>query len=63
MFQGVDLMLQDPLNFNFVPKQNSKLVDSGAIVPPYTDGYVGSAPDIGAYEYGGFKWVPGYHGV
>ena len=63
LFQGVDLMLQDPLNFNFVPKQNSKLVDSGAIVPPYTDGYVGSAPDIGAYEYGGFKWVPGYHGV
>ena len=61
LFQGVDLMLQDPHNFNFVPQRNSKLVDSGAIVPPYTNGHVGIAPDIGAYEYGGEKWVPGYN--
>lgn len=25
-----------------------------------TDSYVGEAPDIGAYEYGGIYWKPGY---
>lgn len=36
-----------------------ELVDQGTIVPGITDGYQGSAPDIGAYEFGGEFWIPG----
>ena len=35
-------------------------INAGTVVPGITDGYVGSAPDIGAYELGGEEWVPGY---
>ena len=41
-------------------KPDSPAVDSGAVVNRITDGYVGTSPDIGAYEYGGTYWVPGY---
>lgn len=60
MFNGSDLGLSDPGNFDFRPTASSKLVDAGEILPPYTDGYIGSAPDIGAYEYGGEWWKAGY---
>ena len=33
-----------------------------AVVPPYTNGYVGKAPDIGAYESGG-TWTAGRVGL
>ncbi|RED95947.1 right-handed parallel beta-helix repeat-containing protein [Marinoscillum furvescens] len=46
-------------NFDFVPASGSYLVDAGTTIPGYTDGYSGSAPDIGAYERGGVKWIPG----
>jgi hypothetical protein len=39
--------------------QGSPAIDKGEIVPGITNGYAGSAPDIGAYEYNGEKWVPG----
>ena len=32
---------------------------AGAVVPPFTDGFVGDAPDIGAYEHGAPRWVAG----
>lgn len=35
--------------------------DAGIIIPGITDGYVGSAPDIGAYEYGGTNWTAGHN--
>jgi len=31
----------------------SPMIDRGAVIPGITDGYVGAAPDIGAYERGG----------
>lgn len=34
-------------------------INAGMTLPGITDGSVG-APDIGAYEYGGTDWVPGY---
>ncbi|NME70791.1 right-handed parallel beta-helix repeat-containing protein [Flammeovirga aprica] len=49
----------DPANLNFEPKSGSYLVDAGKVIPGFTDGYKGSAPDIGAYERGGVMWVPG----
>ncbi|MEI8352405.1 MAG: hypothetical protein WCG36_08840, partial [bacterium] len=48
-----------PVGTNFVPQAGSGAIDGGAILPGYTDGYVGSAPDIGAYESGGTYWTPG----
>jgi len=52
-------MLVDPENYDFRPIQGSALIDSGAIIEGITGTYIGSAPDIGAYEYGGDQWVPG----
>jgi gliding motility-associated-like protein len=37
----------------------SPAINAGVVIPGITDGSVG-APDIGAYEYGGPAWVPGY---
>ncbi|KXX69353.1 T9SS type A sorting domain-containing protein [Flammeovirga sp. SJP92] len=48
-----------PANLNFEPSSGSYLINAGKVIPGITDGYVGSAPDIGAYERGGVKWVPG----
>ncbi|MDQ8209329.1 malectin domain-containing carbohydrate-binding protein [Coraliomargarita sp. SDUM461003] len=33
-------------------------IDAGEIIPNFTDGYVGSAPDMGAYEYGTDRLIP-----
>ncbi len=34
-------------------------IDGGKIITGITDGYIGSAPDIGAYEFGKTNWIPG----
>lgn len=44
---------------NYQLNSNSPAIDQGKAIPPYTDGYVGSAPDIGAYEYGKEPWKAG----
>lgn len=38
----------------------SNAVDTGEIIPGVTDGYVGEAPDLGAFEYGQAKWMAGH---
>ncbi len=48
-----------PLSPQYVPETGSGAINGGEVYSPYTDGYVGSAPDIGAYEVGGAYWVPG----
>jgi Concanavalin A-like lectin/glucanases superfamily/Immunoglobulin I-set domain len=48
-----------PLDTNYVPQAGSGAIDAGTLLPPYTDGYIGAAPDIGAYEVGGEYWIPG----
>ena len=54
------LRLVDVSNFDFRPAPGSPLIDAGAVVPPYTDGgFVGEAPDIGAYEHGAERGVAG----
>ena len=52
-------MLVDPENHDFRPIAGSALIDSGVDVQAVTDGYIGAAPDLGAYEYGGDYWIPG----
>jgi parallel beta-helix repeat protein len=37
-------------------------IDSGKPITGFTDGFLGEAPDLGAYESGGARWVPGVRG-
>ena len=45
-------VLRDPDNLDFRPKPYSVLIDGGKVEGIITSGYIGSAPDIGAYEAG-----------
>jgi hypothetical protein len=44
--------LYKPKDFDFRLKPGSAAIDAGTILPTITDGYTGSAPDLGAYELG-----------
>jgi hypothetical protein len=44
--------LADPANGNFYPAADSPLLDRGVVIAGINDNYRGSAPDIGALEYG-----------
>jgi hypothetical protein len=60
---GMDIrtQLRDPDNLDYRPLPGADIVDAGVIFPGVTDGYTGSAPDIGAYEYGmPDYWIPGH---
>ncbi|PWJ37950.1 T9SS type A sorting domain-containing protein [Sediminitomix flava] len=50
-------------NHDFRPSVTSYLIDKGEVIEGYTDGFVGNAPDIGAYEYGLTPWIPGVNPV
>ncbi|MCY2996247.1 MAG: carbohydrate-binding protein [Planctomycetota bacterium] len=54
-----DPLFVDPAALNFELQSGSRAKDAGRMIPPYTDGYVGSAPDIGAFEYGATPWTAG----
>ncbi len=59
-----DEQLRDPENLDFRPKVTSDLIDQGTVVPGINDDYMGSAPDIGSYEYGCTNyWIPGYQSI
>jgi hypothetical protein len=42
-----------------VPVKGSTAIDAGIEVAGITDGFVGKAPDLGAYEFGRPRWVAG----
>jgi hypothetical protein len=46
-------------NEDFRLKPSAPAIDAGVIIPGFTDGYIGSAPDLGAYEFGGLAWNTG----
>jgi hypothetical protein len=50
----------DKDKFDFRPKPGSALIDKGTIFPPYSDGFKGTAPDLGAYESGAENWRAGH---
>lgn len=56
---GTDPKFVDPVHNDLHLQAGSPAIDAGKVLPPYTDGYVGSAPDIGAYEYGSSGWTAG----
>ena len=47
-------------NYRLTASSPSPPVNGGVVIAPYTNGYVGSAPDIGAYEFGGADWTAGW---
>jgi hypothetical protein len=52
-------MFVDAATGNFTLLAGSPAVDSGMVLPPYTNGYVGAAPDVGALELGLPPFVTG----
>lgn len=46
-----------PTNGDFRLQASSPAADAGAVIPGVTDGFLGSAPDLGALEYGGNDWT------
>lgn len=44
---------------DFRLKPGAPAIDAGVVIPGFTDGFVGAAPDLGAYEYGGLPWTAG----
>lgn len=52
--------LRHPNKFDFRPQAKFPGVDAGLEVPGVTDGYLGKAPDMGAYERGQARWLAGH---
>ncbi len=48
----------DKQAYNFIPKSGSEAIDAGRVIAGITDGFAGTAPDVGAYEAND-NWVPG----
>ncbi|HWE96269.1 MAG TPA: carbohydrate-binding protein [Tepidisphaeraceae bacterium] len=59
LLSSTSVKFADPANFNFQLQPGSAAIDAGVVLSPYTNGYVGAAPDIGAYEYGVATWQAG----
>ncbi|HLX69163.1 MAG TPA: right-handed parallel beta-helix repeat-containing protein [Verrucomicrobiae bacterium] len=55
----IDPLFVNAAENNFQLQSSSPAIDAGAVLAPYTDGYVGAAPDIGAFEYGAMPWTAG----
>lgn len=47
------------INSNFIPENDATLIDGGTVISGIEDNYIGSSPDIGAYEVGGDYFIPG----
>ena len=41
------------------PTEDSAAIDAGIPIAGITDGFLGRAPDLGAYEFGGPRWTAG----
>ena len=48
-----------PIDANSWPSAGSGAIDAGVVIEGITDGYVGSAPDIGCFEVGSKGWTAG----
>ena len=57
--EGANPQLANPAQFNFMPLEGSSAIDAG-VSTRYSGSYVGSAPDIGALEFGRTPWEAGY---
>lgn len=54
-----ETVFEDWQNFDFRLRSGSGAIDYGIEIEGITDGYLGEAPDAGAYEYGKANWRAG----
>jgi Right handed beta helix region len=59
LLKAVDPKLVDPANGNLALQSTSPAIDQGIAIAGITQGLAGSAPDIGAYEFGVARWRVG----
>jgi hypothetical protein len=59
LLSPTDPKFTDPGSANFTLQSTSPAINAGVAIAPYTNGYVGTAPDEGAYEYGATPWTAG----
>jgi len=57
---SINSVLTDTSQKDFSPKSGSAIIDAGAVISGITDGYQGSAPDMGAFESGNVNWTAGH---
>jgi hypothetical protein len=56
---GTDPLFVDAAHHDYHLQSTSPAIDMGTVIPGITDGYLGTAPDAGAYEFGGAGFTPG----
>jgi len=49
----------DPVHRDFTLRAGSPAIDKGVVMPGLVTTFQGSAPDLGAYEYGEPRWIAG----
>ncbi len=59
LFQDTPPQFTNPTNGDFTLQTGSLAIDAGIAIPGITDGFAGTAPDIGAYESGSPIWKAG----
>ena len=52
LYSDTDARFANAGGGDFALKSNSPAIDDGTVLSPYTNGYGGDAPDVGALEYG-----------
>ncbi|HLL67678.1 MAG TPA: RICIN domain-containing protein [Micromonosporaceae bacterium] len=57
---GTDPLYTNPSGGDYTVRAGSPAINRGVAVSGITDGYAGSAPDIGAYESGTTRWRAGH---
>lgn len=50
----------NPTAYDFRLQSTSPAINAGVVISGITNDYVGAAPDIGAYEFGGTDWTAGH---
>jgi hypothetical protein len=59
LFKGADARFVDRKNGDYRLGTGSPAIDAGEMLPPWTDGFAGKAPDLGALESGKEPWAYG----
>ena len=49
----------NPINRDYSLRAGSPAIDAGKVIPGWVESFKGSAPDLGAYEYGEPRWTAG----